>query len=121
MTGSCYTPLKMPPVFWVDYSEIQDYLVSGIHDPQELFFAKDFLPGDRIYSDIQTQFLEAIRYSSLRKLCVIDSTTKGLEYVLRTLVKKVASTGNMVPIGFQQIQTNMDAIGIETFLVPEYL
>ncbi len=119
-SANCYKLLGEIPVYWIEYSELPAYRVlSNISCPCETLCAEDFLPGDKIFSDIDVEKNKGVSYTSLLSLFNFVETS------MKKIVKQVSQskirgtiTCNSSPALFKKERNNESVLGIETYIVP---
>jgi hypothetical protein len=119
-SANCYRLLGEVPVYWIEYSELAAYrALSNISCPKETLYAEDFLPGDKIFSNIDVQKRKGEGYESF--LSLFNFIETSMEKVSQQLSK--SNIGRTVfcngfPALFKREQSNEDVLGIKTYVVP---
>lgn len=119
-SANCYRLLGEIPVYWIEYSELSAYRVaSNTSCPCETLCAEDFLPGDKIFSDIDVENNKGASYTFLLSLFnFIETSMKNLSQHLSQSNITGTITCNGSPALFKNEINSRDVLGIKTFIVP---
>ncbi len=120
IAGDCYNLCGKIPVFLIQYSELPSYNPSrNSSTPHENLYADDFQHGDEIFSDVNAHDIKARAFASTRSFMeVMDAKMQSLKNGLVQANIEMIISSNQTFI--RRVENNHDALGLKTFIVPDY-
>jgi len=118
MTGESYNWYHKNPVFLIRYSEIKGYDPSLNNiSPCETLFADHFQPDDMIFSNVNAHEVRVMALLSVLSFMEnLDDTMYSFQNESRRHNIEMVIAANQSFIA--RVHNNMDALGLETFIVP---